>query len=42
MSADQLGRDPYEVAKEMGIFQTIDSENPLTTADIVERIIRNK
>ena len=42
ISPDAVGRDPYEVAKEMGIFETIDSKNQLTTADIVQRIIRNK
>jgi len=42
ISPDSMGRDPYEVAKEMGIFKAIDSKNPLTTADIVQRIIRNK
>lgn len=42
ISPDVIGRDPYEVAKEMGIFKTIDSKNQLTTADIVQRIIRNK
>jgi len=41
--ADTLdGFDPYAVPKEMGIFQTVESNNSLTTADIVDRIIKNK
>jgi len=36
------GQDPYAYPKELGIFVQVDSGNPLTTVDIVERIIRNK
>ena len=34
--------DPYAIPKERGIFETITTPNMLTTADIVERIIKNK
>lgn len=37
-----VGTDPYAHPKNLGIFTEVDSTNPLTTADIVERIIRNK
>ncbi|XP_003382830.3 PREDICTED: ethanolamine-phosphate cytidylyltransferase-like isoform X2 [Amphimedon queenslandica] len=36
------GSDPYQVARDRGIFRQIDSNNPLTTNDIVHRIIRNR
>ncbi len=36
------GRDPYEVPKALGKFQQIDSGNPLTTQDIITRIIDNR
>jgi len=36
------GQDPYAYPKELGIFVQMDSGNPLTTVDIVDRIIRNK
>lgn len=35
-------KDPYLVPKKMGIYQEVNSENTLTTADIVERIIRHR
>ena len=34
--------DPYKIAKDRGIFQTIDSQSSLTTEVIVERIIDNR
>uniref|UniRef100_A0A1Q3FLN4 ethanolamine-phosphate cytidylyltransferase n=1 Tax=Culex tarsalis TaxID=7177 RepID=A0A1Q3FLN4_CULTA len=34
--------DPYAVPKQMGKFMLIDSGNPITTEDIVERIIRHR
>lgn len=40
--SDVDGEDPYKVPKKMGIYQEVNSENTLTTADIVERIIRNR
>lgn len=36
------GRDPYEVPKSLGIFQHVDSGNPLSTQDIITRIIDNR
>ena len=36
------GTDPYEVPKKRGMFEEIASPTQLTTADIVQRIIRNK
>lgn len=35
-------RDPYEVPKELGKFEQIDSGNPLSTQDIITRIIDNR
>lgn len=40
--ADVDGTDPYQYPKDLGIFQSIKSGNILTTADIVQRIIRHK
>lgn len=40
--ADVDGSDPYEYPKKLGIFKSIKSGNSLTTADIVQRIIRHK
>jgi len=40
--ADEDGSDPYEHPKKLGIFKTVESNNSLTTADIVQRIIRHK
>ena len=40
--ADIDGSDPYEIPKNLGIFKDITSGCTLTTADIVERIIKNK
>ncbi len=34
------GSDPYEAAKELGIYVEIDSESTLTTSVIVERIVK--
>ena len=34
--------DPYEYPKKLGIFIEVDSSNTLTTADIVQRIIRHR
>lgn len=39
---DVDGTDPYQHPKDLGIFQSIKSGNVLTTADIVQRIIRHK
>ncbi|XP_068118457.1 ethanolamine-phosphate cytidylyltransferase isoform X3 [Hyperolius riggenbachi] len=39
---DRDGSDPYAEPKSRGIFQTINSENNLTTDDIVQRIIKNR
>ncbi|KAK2714106.1 hypothetical protein QYM36_008636 [Artemia franciscana] len=36
------GRDPYQEPKKRGLFKIIDSENPMTTDMIVQRIIKNK
>ena len=40
--ADADGTDPYAFPKQKGIFRTVDSGNPLTTSDIVQRIITHK
>lgn len=40
--SDVDGTDPFAYPKKLGIFTTVDSGNPLTTADIVQRIIRHK
>ncbi|XP_055545471.1 ethanolamine-phosphate cytidylyltransferase isoform X1 [Wyeomyia smithii] len=34
--------DPYAVPKQMGKFMLVDSGNPITTEDIVDRIIRHR
>lgn len=39
---DTDGKDPYAYCKQIGIFKTVESDNVLTTADIVQRIIRHK
>ena len=39
---DTDGSDPYEIPKRLGIFKTISSGCVITTADIVDRIIRNR
>ena len=39
---DVDGTDPYEIPKQMGIFKVISSGCPLTTADIVARIIKHR
>jgi len=39
---DVDGRDPYEVPKALGKFQQIDSGNPMSTQDIITRIIDNR
>jgi len=39
---DVDGRDPYEVPKGLNKFQQIDSGNPLSTQDIITRIIDNR
>lgn len=39
---DVDGRDPYEVPKTLGKFEQIDSGNPLSTQDIITRIIDNR
>jgi ethanolamine-phosphate cytidylyltransferase len=40
--SDVDGRDPYEVPKALGKFQQIDSGNPMSTQDIITRIIDNR
>jgi ethanolamine-phosphate cytidylyltransferase len=42
ISPDVDGTDPYEYPKKLGIFKAVESKNVLTTADIVQRIIRHK
>lgn len=39
---DVDGKDPFEAARKLGIFEEIDSECTITTADIVSRIIKNR
>lgn len=39
---DKEGVDPYAVPKRLGKFKLLDSENTMTTENIVERIIRNR
>lgn len=39
---DEDGTDPYAYPKKLDIFKTVESNNILTTADIVQRIIRHK
>ena len=39
---DVDGVDPYEVPKGLGKFQHIDSGNPMSTQDIITRIIDNR
>lgn len=39
---DVDGRDPYEVPKALGKFQQIDSGNPMSTQQIITRIIDNR
>jgi len=36
------GTDPYEAPKKRGIFKMVDSGNTLTTADLVDRILRHR
>ncbi len=40
--SDIDGQDPYEVPKGLGIFKQIDSGNPMSTQDIMARIINNR
>ena len=42
VTPDVDGTDPYAEPKKQGKFKTISSGNPLTTADIVERIISHR
>jgi ethanolamine-phosphate cytidylyltransferase len=37
-----VDEDPYEVAKEMGIYREIESVNKLDTQDIINRIVENR
>lgn len=39
---DVDGSDPYAEPKRLGKFKTLDSNNSLTTHDLVQRIIRNR
>lgn len=39
---DVDGSDPYEVPKVLGKFQQIDSGNPMSTQQIITRIIDNR
>jgi len=34
--------DPYEVAKQLGLYKTIDSPNNITSSTIIDRIISNR
>lgn len=34
--------DPYEIPKNMGIYQTIPSENTVSIETIIQRIINNR
>lgn len=36
------GENPYEVAKQKGLFREVDSKNTLTTSGIIERILSNR
>ena len=36
------GTDPYAAPKALGIFQTVNSDCPLQTADIISRIVANR
>lgn len=40
--SDVDGQDPYEIPKGLKIFQQIDSGNPMSTQDIMTRIIDNR
>jgi len=42
VSPDFDGEDPFKIPKGLGIFLQIDSPSPLTTQDIVNRIITNR
>lgn len=42
IEADVDGQDPYEVPKTLNQFKQIDSGNPLSTNDIITRIIDNR
>lgn len=39
---DEDGTDPFAIPKEQGIFKNISSGSTITTADIVERIIKHR
>jgi len=39
---DENDQDPYRIAREQGKFVKIESSCPLTTSDLVERIIENR
>lgn len=39
---DEDGTDPFAIPKERGIFKAISSGSLITTADIVERIIKHR
>jgi len=38
----ETGRDPFSYPKSIGKFQSVDSGNPMTAPDIVQRIILNR
>ena len=42
ISSDYDGKDTYEVPKRDGKFKLLDSQNPMTTQRIVERIIEHR
>eukprot|EP00095_Tigriopus_kingsejongensis_P010823 maker-scaffold1135_size60270-snap-gene-0.15 protein:Tk10823 transcript:maker-scaffold1135_size60270-snap-gene-0.15-mRNA-1 annotation:"Ethanolamine-phosphate cytidylyltransferase " len=42
ISPDVDGRDPYEVPKSLGKFQSVDSGNLLTTEKLVQRIVERR
>lgn len=41
-SLDILGEDPYQIAKSKGIYVEVESEIPIETTDIIQRIIDNR
>eukprot|EP00096_Caligus_rogercresseyi_P009095 TRINITY_DN3026_c0_g1_i1.p1 TRINITY_DN3026_c0_g1~~TRINITY_DN3026_c0_g1_i1.p1 ORF type:complete len:375 (-),score=96.59 TRINITY_DN3026_c0_g1_i1:39-1163(-) len=38
----ETGKDPYEIPKKLGKFKVINSNNPLTTEKLVERILKRR
>lgn len=42
IESDELGRNPYQVAKDLGKYVEVDSGNELTTQMVVERIVSKR